>query len=60
MFDTDFPISFGQKWIQLGSSNVFGNNHTVLAIAYLAAGGVSLILMITFIIICIKDRVEQE
>jgi hypothetical protein len=50
MFDTDFPISFGQKWIQLGSSNVFGNNHTVLAIAY----------MITFIIICIKDRVEQE
>jgi hypothetical protein len=56
----DYPISFGEKWLQFSSSNVFGNQHTMLGIAYLVAAGVSLILMVTFIILCIKERVEHE
>jgi len=56
----DYPISFGQKWLQFTSADVFGSNHSTLAIAYLVAAGVSLVLMITFCIIFVKERVETE
>ena len=56
---TDYPISFGEKWLQISSANVFGSNHSSLAIAYLAAAGVSAVLMIMFLVICAKEKVEM-
>lgn len=57
---TVYPVPFGQKWIQLSNSNVFGNNDITLSIAYLIAGGISIVLLVVFIIICVRERIEHN
>lgn len=56
----DYPISFGQKWLHFTSADAFGSNHQMLAIAYLVGGGISVVLMITFLILCVKERLQAE